>query len=228
MRRIGVIKVMSYKLRMRFSKTGTAKYISHLDLISTMIRVMRRAGIELKYSEGFNPHPYLSVALPLPVGCGSTCELMDFGTLHELLPDGLPEIINAVMPEGLYVQEIYPPESRFSDVAWVETAITLHYGAADLHRVSEGLYRRFTAGIMNIRKKTKRGLSELDIAPFIRDIEISCSDVVLLTAKLSAQNPSVTPENLLSLLDTAEPGLFPDFSSFCRTQVFDCNLRVFR
>ena len=67
------------KIRLLYSKTGKAKYISHLDLMATMRRALLRAGIELKYSEGFNPHPYMSVALPLPVGCSSICELIDIG-----------------------------------------------------------------------------------------------------------------------------------------------------
>ena len=66
------------KLRLRFKKTGRAVYISHLDLMQTMQRAFSRAGYELKYSEGFNPHPQISIALPLSVGTASLCELMDF------------------------------------------------------------------------------------------------------------------------------------------------------
>ena len=56
------------KMRLRFEKTGRAIYISHLDMMRTMQRVFARAGLELKYSEGFNPHPQISIALPLSVG----------------------------------------------------------------------------------------------------------------------------------------------------------------
>ena len=66
------------KLRLRFTKTGRAVYISHLDLMHTMQRAFSRAGYELKYSEGFNPHPQISIALPLSVGAASLCEIMDF------------------------------------------------------------------------------------------------------------------------------------------------------
>ena len=63
------------KLRLRFEKTGRAVYISHLDLMATMQRAFSRAGLELKYSEGFNPHPLISILLPLSVGTASVCEL---------------------------------------------------------------------------------------------------------------------------------------------------------
>lgn len=66
------------KYRMLFSKTGRAVYISHLDLMRTVTRAFMRAECKLKYSEGFNPHPNISIALPLSVGCESVCEIMDF------------------------------------------------------------------------------------------------------------------------------------------------------
>ena len=69
---------MPEKLRLRFEKTGRAIYISHLDLMRTMQRVFLRADCPLKYSEGFNPHALISILLPLSVGVGSVCELMDF------------------------------------------------------------------------------------------------------------------------------------------------------
>ena len=66
------------KLRLRFRKTGRAVYISHLDLMRTMQRAFSRAEYELEYSKGFNPHPQISISLPLSVGVASLCELMDF------------------------------------------------------------------------------------------------------------------------------------------------------
>ena len=59
---------MSEKLRLRFEKSGRAVYISHLDLMRTMQRTFKRAGYALKHSEGFNPHPIISILLPLSVG----------------------------------------------------------------------------------------------------------------------------------------------------------------
>ena len=71
------------KYRMLFAKTGRAVYISHLDLMRTITRAFLRAECRLKYSEGFNPHPNISIALPLSVGCESVCEIMDFKMLED-------------------------------------------------------------------------------------------------------------------------------------------------
>jgi radical SAM-linked protein len=86
------------KLRLRFSKEGRAVYISHLDLMRTMQRAFMRAGYRLKYSEGFNPHPVMSILLPLSVGCASGCELMDFSLTNDEDLAALPVRLNGAMP----------------------------------------------------------------------------------------------------------------------------------
>ena len=102
------------KLRMRFQKTGRAVYISHLDLMHTLQRAFSRAGYELKYSEGFNPHPSMSIALPLSVGAASVCELMDFTLKHDTALPDIKEKLNAAMPEGICVSDIYAAENKFA------------------------------------------------------------------------------------------------------------------
>ena len=94
---------MPEKLRLRFSKTGRAVYLSHRDLMRTMQRAFLRAGYPLKYSEGFNPHPQISIALPLSVGTASRCEVMDFKLKQDADLTELPARLTAVMPEGIRV-----------------------------------------------------------------------------------------------------------------------------
>jgi len=219
---------MNCKLRLRFSKTGKARYISHLDLMATMRRALLRAGLELKYSEGFNPHPYMSVALPLSVGCGSICELMDIGTTVDLLPDGLPDIINSVLPEGLDVIDVYKSERKFSNISWIEVSGILYYDAGAPHNVAERLSGRFKEESIVISKKTKSGISDIDISPYIKDISFIQRGEVMMSVKLSAQNPSINPENLMSALTGAYESINPDFYSFTRTEVFDRDMCVFQ
>ena len=107
------------KLRLRFTKEGKAKYISHLDLMRTMERAFFRAGIAIRHTEGFNPHPYLSFALPLPVGMESGCELMDFELTGGLPPKEIPTLLNTVLPEGLRVTDIYEPSRKMKEIAWL-------------------------------------------------------------------------------------------------------------
>jgi len=229
----------SGKLRLRFSKTGRAKYISHLDLMATMRRALLRAGVKLRYTQGFNPHPVMSIALPLSVGTESVCELMDFIPLElplvleasclegmPVLEDDLPQALNNFLPEGISVLEAYVSERKFNAIAWIEIAGRLYYETKDSTLV-EKLRERFAAESIIISKRTKRGETEIDIVPFIRDVAFHDGETIEMTAKISAQNPSLNPENLISALSGIE-GLTPDFSAFRRAEVFDADMNIFR
>ena len=111
---------MPEKLRMRFSKTGRAIWLSHLDLMRTMQRAFLRAGYPLKYSEGFNPHAQISILLPLSVGVSSVCELMDFQLRDDVDLAELPSRLTAVMPEGIAVQEAYLAENKAKYLKWLQ------------------------------------------------------------------------------------------------------------
>ena len=89
--------------RIRFEKTGRAVWMSHLDLMRLMQRAFRRAGVVLHHSQGFTPHAYVSMLLPLSVGMESVCELMEYELDGELAVT--PEALNAVLPEGVRVLE---------------------------------------------------------------------------------------------------------------------------
>src|SRR5574344_993465 len=107
------------KLRLRFKKTGRAIYISHLDLMHTLQRCFSRAGFELKYSEGFNPHPQISIALPLSVGCASVCEILDFRLNSETDPAELAARLGSVMPEGIEAIECYEQQRKVAELKYL-------------------------------------------------------------------------------------------------------------
>jgi len=213
------------KLRLRFSKTGRAKYISHLDLMATFRRALLRAGVELRYTQGFNPHPVMSIALPLSVGCESVCELLDFQPEGEFLPFDSLDLLNAALPDGIEVFQCYAPGRKAGEIKWIEVSGSFIYNAGPPPRAAERLSERYGVGSIVISKRTKRGVSDIDIAPFIRDVKFYEGDAIAMTAKLSAQNPSVNPENFVAALTG---GLAPDFAVYRRTEVFDAEINVFR
>lgn len=221
---------MGSKSRLRFSKTGKAKYISHLDLMATMRRALLRAGIRLSYSMGFNPHPYLSVALPLQVGCGSLCELMDFES--EGFAEGANPIkaLNAGLPDGIEASEMYAAGRKFSEIAWLDIKCEIYYDNGSPPGIVERLGGLFRSESLIIQKKTKRGVSDIDVAPFIAKAEFEPGDsgTVVMKARLSAQNPTITPSDILSVLQSAGGGIQPDLALFTRLEVFDKNMDVFK
>ena len=96
------------RLRIRFSRGKELKFISHLDIIRLWIRVLRRAQIPLEYSEGFTPHPKISLAVPLSVGVTADNELMDIFVTRAVSPHWFTDAVNHQLPPGLEILETSP------------------------------------------------------------------------------------------------------------------------
>ena len=217
------------KLRLRFTKTGRAVYISHLDLMHTMQRAFSRAGYELKYSDGFNPHPQISIALPLSVGTGSCCEIMDFVLKTDADLNDLPSALTKVMPEGIEVIEAYPQERKVAELKWLRVRGVFEYDDRNTAEMAEKLRVFFAQSQIVITKKTKRGMGETDIRPAIYSIEFTADDdVVIVDAVISAQEPTLNPDLLADALRQKSPELAPDFAKFTRTETYDAGMKPYR
>ncbi len=217
------------KLRLRFAKKGKAVYISHLDLMRTMQRVFLRAGYPLKYSEGFNPHAQISILLPLSVGCSSSCELMDFQLTVDADMREMPARLSAAMPEGVEALEVYEAERKVKELKWLSISGRFEYDEREHGEMIAALREFFSAESIVIEKKTKRGMGEADIAPAIREINFEAGEgCVALSAVISAQEPTLNPEHLVSALRQKAPEIAPDFAEFERLEVFDEKMVIFR
>lgn len=217
------------KYRMCFSKTGRAVYISHLDLMRTITRAFLRAECRLKYSEGFNPHPNISIALPLSVGCESMCEIMDFKMLEDMPCDEIKSRLSTQLPEGIEVIEVYEPERKVKEIKWLRVSGVFEYDERDATVMAEKLNEFYSADSVVITKKTKRGVGQSDIRPAIKEISFwqSGSDVQML-AVISAQEPTLNPELIADALRQLAPDIAPDFAKFKRLEIFDENMEHFR
>ena len=100
------------------------KFISHLDIMRLWQRAFNRAGIPLAYSEGFNPHPRMSLAVPLALGITSEAEFMDIVTAREVSPHWFTATLDRVLPSGIKILQVYPipltQPSLQSQVAYAE------------------------------------------------------------------------------------------------------------
>ena len=217
------------KLRLRFRKTGRAVYISHLDLMQTMQRAFFRAGYALGYSEGFNPHPLLSIALPLSVGTASECELMDFRLKEDVDLAALPARLSAALPEGIEILEAYEFTRKAAGLKWLRVRGVFEYDERDAAAMVDELTAFFARDQIVISKKTKRGQGETDIRPAIREISFSvCARDVVLDAVISAQEPTLNPDLLRDALQQLKPEIAPDFSKFTRIETYDADMQLFR
>lgn len=217
------------KLRLRFRKVGRAVYISHLDLMKMIQRAFSRAGLDLKYSEGYNPRPQISIALPLSVGTASVCELMDFKLKADVELKELPARLTAVLPEGIEIIEAYEPQRKASAIKWIEVTALMEYDERDAAEIRAALREFFEREKIVITKRTKRGMGEVDIKPAIKSIAFEEADgCVSLRAVISAQNPTLNPELLTEALRVLAPEIAPDFAKYTRVEVYDADMKVFR
>lgn len=217
------------KLRLLFSKTGRAVYISHLDLMRTLTRAFLRAECRLKYSEGFNPHPQISIALPLSVGAESVCEIMDFKLIEDKDPREILDALSKQLPEGIEAMGVYSSGRKVKELKWLKISGVFEYDERNAEEMAAKLNDFYEQDSIVISKKTKRGIGESDIRPAIKEISFAPDGSnVRLDAIISAQEPTLNPELLAEATRQLCPDIAPDFAKFRRLEVFDENMNVFR
>ncbi|MGI6012784.1 MAG: TIGR03936 family radical SAM-associated protein [Oscillospiraceae bacterium] len=217
------------KLRLRFTKTGRAVYISHLDLMRTMQRAFLRAAMPLRYSEGFNPHAQISILLPLSVGIESHCELMDFRLNADVPLAEIPGKLTAALPDGLEAVEAYENGRKSKELKWLRVKGRFCYDDDSISEAVAALTAFYSRETVAVTKKTKRGMGEMDLIPAIDRIQFrEGRDCVIVDAMISAQEPTLNPDLLVSALHQLQPELAPDYAAFRRIEVFDSEKQVFR
>ena len=112
-------------VRFKFKKHGSLQYISHLDLVRTMHKVIVRSKLPLWYTEGFNPKPKMIFAAPLSIGTESECEFMDIRMNEYIDPSEAMVRINSNMTDEMQIFEAYYPESKFTDLKWMSYRIKI-------------------------------------------------------------------------------------------------------
>jgi len=179
--------------RIKFTKTGKLKYISHLDLCRSFRSVLARAKVPIYYSEGFNPHPKMVFALPLSIGTESICEYLDIKIVEDVSCEELKANISAALPPDITIEEVYEPQSKFTEIKWAEYDIT---------NKDEFSVEPLSAEKIEIAKKSKSGVKNTDIKPLIRCYELNGN---VLTIQLSADNSDyLNPEYIAQILELDE------------------------
>ena len=218
--------------RLLFSKTGRARYISHLDLMRTFQRAFARAGIAIKHTEGFNPHPFVSIALPLSVGYSSQCEILEFSLLEGTLAEEVPARLTAAMPEGIVIHQCYEARRKLKELRYINYIMNFEYSEGRPQESEPAMAELLSRESLTVKKKSnkaKAGFTEVDLIPLIRSWRIECqSDTMTLDAVLAAQNPGLNPELLRTVFCQTYPQFTPEFVTFHRREVLDGEGEPFR
>ena len=178
------------------------KYISHLDFIRMFHRSVRRSGIPFSFSQGFNPHPIMTVAMPLSVGVTANGEYMKVGFEKELTDDDIKNL-NGSLPEGFYVNAWKKIENGKPDISKLDRA---------LYTVEVEVEKGFDCNVENIlekneltvMKKTKSGVKPSDIRPYIYDLKVigKKDNVITIDMCLACSNAyNLKPETVVNAME---------------------------
>jgi radical SAM-linked protein len=190
------------EIRIRFRKTGRAKYISHLDLTRTMTRAVRRASIPLWYTEGFNRHPYLTFASPLSLGFEGLCESMDIRLIEDILLDELVERLNSVLPEGIEVIKASEPVMKTREIAYAVYQLT--FPVEQFPDFNENIREFVSQDSITVEKKTKKGaVRRLELKPELEKAVININDnsAVIEVVLPCSSKETINPNLLCSALN---------------------------
>lgn len=213
------------KIRVFFTKLGRAKYISHLDSNRCWQRSIKRSGLPVWYTEGFNPHMYLTFPLPLSLGYESKYECVDMKLLEDLSDEEVVQRLNDALPLDIRVFACAEPVMDQKEIAWADYDIFLSCGNAAT--LNDELSAYLAQEQILVQKKTKKGFKEVDLKPHFSVLKQEAGeDGVALTLRCTTGievniNPSLLLENFegIEKIETI---------ATCRTMVYTNKLEQFK
>lgn len=217
-------------VRVFFSKTGMAKYISHLDLMRCMTRAVKRAGLPVWYTEGFNPHLFMTFALPLSLGVESLCETVDMRLTQEIPLDEVRRQMNDVLPPDIQISKVALPVHKPEEIAFAQFEIRFYHKNPAAFFAE--LETAFSADALPAEKKAKQGrrkvIKTINLKEYIHAHTLTlCADGASLDVVLSAgSKDNINPALLIETLtrDCGEP---PCGMDVCKQQMFCADMVQF-
>ena len=218
--------------RLLFEKTGNAIWISHLDLMRLFQRAFKRAGLNLTHTQGYNPRPSVSIALPMSVGTESVCELLEYELEGEDKPSHKEIVarLNEVLVDGIRVVHSYDNCGKLKNLAYLDCTVDLEYDDIYWCGAHGAISALFCKDEILVEKKGKNGMVEQNIAPMIKRIQVESLDASTLriTARICCQNPTLNPTQLAAAVYKYCPEYAPDHVRITRVNLYDMNEHIFR
>ncbi|MBQ7118218.1 MAG: DUF2344 domain-containing protein [Clostridia bacterium] len=198
-------------VRVWFKKMGMSRFVSHLDLMRAMTRALRRADVPLWYTEGFNPHPYITFALPLSLGMESLCESMDMRIEGDSTNEEIFRMLKDNMPPGIEIVKVADPISDPKKISYGDFDIffdCVDNGDDIVKLINEIL----SSDELIVQKLGKKGrhkvLKDINIIEFIKKYSVSSFNgrvklnVVLPAGSATNINPSLLADEIQKRIGT--------------------------
>ncbi len=219
------------EVRLVFSKTDRCKYISHLDINRCMSRALARAKIPLWFTEGFNPHPYMSFSLPLSLGVESLCESVDLRITDDISNDEIKNRMNEMLPTGIRIVDVLDDFRDCSEIAFSDYVYKFQFcdNEAALGRINAILSSSEIMAEKKAKKGKRRIVKETNLKPYIDKYSISIrNDEIVLNIRLAAGpernlNPTLLFDTIIKLID-----MDFEWRSIARISLLDKNYVMFK
>lgn len=182
-----------FNIRVFYTKKNRAKYISHLDITRCMQRALKRAGLPIWYTQGFNPHIYLTFSLPLSLGYESECESMDLRLVTFVEFDEVKEKLNSALPPDIRVTKVALQKNKPQVIKTALYNIKISSQTLSGKDLKDCLDNLFSYETIDVIKRTKKGNKTVDIKP---DININSTEVFDNSIKISMTTSAGIDKNI--------------------------------
>lgn len=157
-------------IRIKFKKYGSLMYVSHLDTAKTMQRIMLRAGIDIWYSEGFNPQPKIVFAVPLPVGVESECEFMDIKINSYMSCEEIASRLSNSFPDEMKVIDVYVPEQKLKNIVYIDYEMEIV--SPSVKDDTADVISKLLSEDLFVTKKSKGTEKEINVKDYIKSVDV--------------------------------------------------------
>lgn len=178
------------KIRIKFAKYGVMKFIGHLDTMRFFQKAVRRAEIDVKYSEGFSPHQIMSFAAPLGVGIESFGEYMDIELCSMTSPEDIMHTLNQVMVEGIEILSVtvLPDHAKnaMASVAAASYRLLMKEGGFPVDDLAGKIRDFYEQDTIPYTRETKKSVVELDLKQGIYEIDADSDGTIRMLVNASS------------------------------------------
>ena len=222
-------------LRIKFKKVGSLQYISHLDLVRTMHKIIIRSKLPLWYTEGFNPKPKMIFAAPLSIGTESMCEFMDLRLIDDIPAEEAMTRLNSNMTDEMQVLEAYYTEEKMTELKWLSYSIEIKTDNASADLADQCAKTLLSESVFVTKKaKPREEPKVVDIRPLIKSADASFDNgIIRIDAVLSADASSfLNPEYVIKALKNecgilSNPDLTKEYYTIMRKEAYKGDMSLF-
>lgn len=215
-------------VRVFFKKADRGIYISHLDLNKAMQRSVKRSKLPVWYTMGYNPHMYMTFALPLSLGFEGHRESMDIRVLEGYTNEQVAELLSKALPPCIQLLEVADPVLDPKEIAWADYTIIFELGEISADEALAAFQAFVSQKEVIVEKKSKKGIQQVDILPMfsLREMEAGDGEFTVKIRAVAGNTLNLNPTLLIDAF-TQRTTVPVEGSRVARTDILTADLGQF-